>query len=174
MEDNRQRPAPNIIISITFIKIKVLNYILFLMHVLPCYVSPNRICRLVSMLSVRSRPRRCGVCGGFLWESQYDLNRPLFWQCRLPSYIFLLLRYFTALPRDRVILSGAAAGCVVEESVPMEKTDPSIRLRLTQDDSGSRQPPTIILQITLLVSVKGRRLYRRIYFQEQFCYNAKR
>ena len=66
---------------------------------------------------------------------------------------------FTALPRNRVILSGAAAGCVVEESVPMEKTDPSIRLRLTQDDSGSRYLPTIILQITMLLSVNQSRLY---------------
>ena len=31
--------------------------------------------------------------------------------------------------------------------------------------------PTIILQITLLVSVKGRRLYRKIYFFNFLCYN---
>ncbi len=34
--------------------------------------------------------------------------------------------------------------------------------------------PTIILQITLLVSVKGRRLYRKIYFFKSLCYNKEK
>ena len=39
----------------------------------------------------------------------------------------------------------------------------------------ARRPfPTIILQITLLVSVKGRRLYRKIYFFKSLCYDKQK
>ena len=55
------------------------------------YVSPNRICRLVSMLYERGLPHECGGYDGFLWESQYARGHPLFWQCQLLPYIFLLL-----------------------------------------------------------------------------------
>ena len=55
------------------------------------------------------------------------------------AFIFyLLLRYFTALPKTCVILSGAAIGCAVEESAFLMRTDPSTSLRFAQDDSGSR------------------------------------
>ena len=65
---------------------------------------------------------------------------------KLPSqYIFLLLRHFTALPKPRVILSGAAIGCAVEESVfpcrqrrrgalHRKDADPSTPFHSAQDD----------------------------------------
>ena len=45
------------------------------------------------------------------------------------------------------------------------------RLRSATFPQGKAFVPTIILQITLLVSVKGRRLYRSIYILKLLCYN---
>ena len=44
---------------------------LFLYTSQPRYVSPYKICRLVSMLSVTGLPRGCGGCGGFPWGSRF-------------------------------------------------------------------------------------------------------
>jgi len=68
---------------------------------------------------------------------------------------FIFLSPFTilaALPKPRVILSGAAAGCVVEESVfscrqwrrvalHRKDADPSTPFHYAQDDIGDQHPP---------------------------------
>ena len=52
--------------------------------------SQSRIFQHSSMLSGTGPPPGYGGCVGFLWGSRFFPNRPLFWQCRLLSYIFLL------------------------------------------------------------------------------------
>ena len=85
----------------------------------------------------------------------------------------IFFSFSAALPKNRVILSGAATGCAVEESAPQKRTVPSTPLRFAQDDSGSRYPPTIILQITLLESVKQGESYdQTLCLKFLFCYRT--
>ena len=92
-------------------------------------------------------------------------------QFLLPSYIFLLLRYFTALPKTRCHCEERSDVAISSRQLVLEIATPVCAL--VRNDSDSRQLPTIILQITLLVSVNSRRLYRKIYFFKLLCYHKK-
>ena len=60
-----------------------------LLFFLQSYVSPNKTCRLVSMLSARDRPRGYALFFWFLWESQYARDRQHGIQYLWLSYIFI-------------------------------------------------------------------------------------
>ena len=62
--------------------------------------------------------------------------------------------------------NGGATLCIVKKRIPTPVC------ALARNDGGSRQSPTIILQITMLLFVKGEDLYWLLYFLFLLCYHT--
>ena len=72
----------------------------------------------------------------------------------------------------QIVHSSDNAGCLhISFSFSCRERPMCRSCFVLQCGTAHRPFPTIILQITLLVSVKGRRLYRRIYILKLLCYD---
>ena len=138
------------------------------------YVSPSKFCSLVSMLSVRDLTHGSLRFFWFLWESQYAPNRPLFWQSLLRCPTSACVdgapwHLSTAATRSgRYICRQAALPSLPSSfhiSISFLQTfcrgehRSSACVEMTCGNGRPMAAPTIILQITLLVSANRGDLY---------------
>ena len=94
---------------------------------------------------------------------------------RTMSVAFIYLSPFTILDST----TNPRCHCEPVRTLVWQSPSPTASLRLPRrcaprNDIDSRYLPTIILQITLLVSVNAGRLYRKIYFFKLLCYNIQK
>ena len=138
-------------IPVAFILSNLLIYLFFVQFLLQC---PTSACVYGAPWHLSTAATRSGRC---IRHRRRSHRSPV-------AFIYLspfTILYGTTIPPLSLRGSNATVAISSEQLILEIATPVCATLR---NDSGSRQPPTIILQITLLVSVKGRRLYRKIYF----------
>jgi len=91
---------------------------------------------------------------------------------RIFSVLLISLR-ITILPKSSTLLTIPVA-FIYLSPFPVGNDLCVVLFFVLQFGTAHRPFPTIILQITLFVSVNGRRLYRRIYFLFTLCYHKNR